>query len=77
LIAQSKNFKKITPFVQWRQNCVMTAGLIRMGLKIFFRHFGFCELWNPKSKKLILPIKGENFIMEFANFGSKIREFNR
>jgi hypothetical protein len=60
LIAQSKNFKKITPFVQWRQNCVMTAGLIRMGLKILFRHFGFFELWDTKSKKLILPFPTEN-----------------
>jgi len=59
LIAQSKNFKKIIPFVQWRQNSVMTAGLIRMGLRIFFRHFGFYELWDAKSKKLILPIQGK------------------
>lgn len=57
LIAQSKNFKKIIPFVQWRQNCAMTAGLIRMGLRIFFRHFGFSELWDAKSKKLNLPIR--------------------
>jgi len=60
LIAQSKNFKKISPFIQWRQNCIMTAGLIRMGLKILFRHFSFFELWDPKSKKLTLPIQGKN-----------------
>jgi len=60
LLAQSKKFKKISPFVQWRQNGVMTAGLIRMGLKILFRHFGFFELWNPKSQKLVLPIQSKN-----------------
>lgn len=60
LIAQSKNFRKISPFIQWRQNSVMTAGLIRMGLKILFRHFGFFELWDPKSQKLILPIQSKN-----------------
>jgi hypothetical protein len=60
LLSQSKNFDKISPFIQWRQNSVMTAGLIRMGLKILFRHFSFFELWNPKSKKLILPIQSKN-----------------
>ena len=29
-------------------------------LKILFRHFSFFELWDPKSKKLILPIQGKN-----------------
>ena len=52
--------EKISPFIQWRQNGVMTAGLVRMGLRILFRHFGFFELWDPKSKKLILPIQSKN-----------------
>ena len=55
VIAQSKNFKSIVPFIQWRKKSELTAGLIRMGLILFFRHFGFKVLWNPKSKKLIIP----------------------
>lgn len=62
LIAQSKNLKSISPFVQWRQDSVMTAGLIRMGLRIFFRHFGYSRLWNPKSKNLILPNRSKKSI---------------
>ncbi len=55
LIAQSKSFKTIVPFIQWRKQSELTAGLIRLGLIVFFRHFGFKRLWNPKSKKLIVP----------------------
>jgi hypothetical protein len=62
LIAQSKNFTTISPFIQWRQGNVITAGLIRLGLKILFRHFSFSELWDPKSKKLILPIASKKSI---------------
>lgn len=57
LIAQAKNFKSIVPVIQWRKQADLTAGLIRLGLVIFFRHFGFSRLWNPKSKKLIVPKK--------------------
>jgi hypothetical protein len=57
VIAQAKNFKSIVPFIQWRKQADLTAGLIRLGLIIFFRHFGFKMLWNPKSKKLIIPNK--------------------
>jgi hypothetical protein len=67
LIAQAKNLKYISPFVQWRQGHVMTAGLIRMGLKIFFRHFGYSQLWDPKSKNLILPIESKKLI-KFSKF---------
>ena len=57
LIAQSKSFNNIVPLIQWRRKSVLTAGLIQMGLKIFFRHFSFVTLWNPKSKKLNVPIQ--------------------
>ena len=55
LIMGSKKSEKFVPIIQWRAKSVITAGLVRKGLKLFFRQFTFSLLWNPKSKKLLLP----------------------
>jgi hypothetical protein len=60
LLAPSISFQNIVPLIQWRKKSILTAGLIRMGLKVFFRHFSFLKLWDPKSKKLILPTQHKN-----------------
>jgi len=53
-ILQNKAGNDLVPIIPWRNPKIVTAGLVRIGLKIFFRHFSFARLWNPKSKKLIL-----------------------
>jgi len=55
LIMGSEKNDNFVPFIQWRAKSIMTAGLVRKGLQIFFRQFTFSQLWNPKSKKLVLP----------------------
>lgn len=55
LIMDSDKNDNFVPFIQWRAKSVMTAGLVRKGLQLFFRQFTFSQLWNPKSKKLLLP----------------------
>lgn len=55
LIIGSKKDENFVPFIQWRAKSVMTAGLVRKGLQLFFRRFTFSQLWNQKSKKLVLP----------------------
>ena len=54
LAASTKN-RHCAPLIQWRVNKPVTAGLIRLGLKFYFRHFSFSQLWQPKSNKLIVP----------------------
>ena len=56
--AQNKE-RSLVPTIAWRRNSIMTAGLVRKGVHLFFRRFGFQLLWNPKGKKLIVP-KNEN-----------------
>lgn len=53
-ILQNKAGKSLVPIIPWRNPKIVTAGMVAIGLKIFFRHFSFGRLWNPKSKKLIL-----------------------
>ncbi len=55
VIVGNKKNQNFTPLIQWRVNKPITAGLVRQGLDLFFRHFGFYRLWEPKSKKLRLP----------------------
>jgi hypothetical protein len=55
LIMGSEKNDNFVPVIQWRANSVVTAGLVRKGLQFFFRQFTFSQLWNPKSKKLMLP----------------------
>jgi len=57
IVAVSKNNNALVPFIQWRVKSVITAGLVRKGLELFFRQFTFSRLWNPKSKKLILKME--------------------
>ena len=64
LVAVSKNNNVFVPIIQWRIKSVVTAGLVRKGLELFFRQFTFTpkadavsRLWNPKSKKLILKME--------------------
>jgi hypothetical protein len=55
LIMGSGKNDNFVPFIQWRAKSVITAGLVRKGLQFFFRQFSFSQLWNLKSKKLLLP----------------------
>jgi len=55
LIAAPKNNQNFVPVIQWRSKSPITAGLIRIGLQLFFRHFTFNQLWDLKCKKLRLP----------------------
>lgn len=55
VIAGAKKNQPLVPLIQWRVNRPITAGMLRKGLQFFFRHFSFCQLWEPKSKKLRLP----------------------
>ena len=55
LITAKKKNNSFVPQVAWRKNSNMTAGLVRLGIVIFFRRYGFSTIWNPKSKKLIVP----------------------
>ncbi len=54
LFAQSQKNQTIAPIIQWRVNKPITAGMVALGLQLFFRQFTFSRLWNQKSKKLIL-----------------------
>ena len=55
MIAASTKNRRFVPVLQWRVNKPVTAGLIRLGLKFYFRHFSFSQLWDQKSKKLNVP----------------------
>lgn len=55
VLAIAPKNRTFVPFISWRVNQPITAGLIRIGLQLFFRQFSFSRLWEPKSKKLILP----------------------
>ena len=55
LLAGSSGNHDFVPLIEWRVKSVVTAGLVRKGLQLFFRQFTFSRLWNQKSKKLILP----------------------
>jgi hypothetical protein len=50
-----KSSKDLTILVPWRKKAPITAGLVRGALELFIRRYGFAMLWQPKSKKLILP----------------------
>jgi len=52
VMADSTKNKSSVPVIQWRRDNPVTAGLVRVGLQFFFRHFSFSTLWNQKSKKL-------------------------
>jgi hypothetical protein len=54
LLAQSQKNQTIAPIIQWRVNKPITAGMVTIGLQLFFRQFTFSRLWNQKSKKLII-----------------------
>jgi hypothetical protein len=54
LVIAAKKEQHFVPFIQWRAKSVVTAGLVRKGIQFFFRQFTFSQLWEPKSKKLIL-----------------------
>jgi len=54
VLASAQKNRGFVPLVQWRVNRPVTAGLIRMGLQLFFRQFSFVQLWEPKSKKFVL-----------------------
>jgi len=55
LIAAPNKNQNFVPLIQWRSKSPVTAGLIRIGLQLFFRHFTFKQLWDLKYKKLRLP----------------------
>lgn len=55
VIAASTKNRCHLPIIAWRVNKPATAGLIRLGLRFYFRHFSFSQLWNPKSKKFEPP----------------------
>jgi hypothetical protein len=61
VIAQASKNQNFVPFIQWRVNKPLTAGLVRKSLIFFFRHFSFLQLWEPKSKKLLLPTQLKNY----------------
>jgi len=65
LVAASKKNKNFIPVIPWRAKSPITAGLVRIGLQLFFRHFTFNQLWDLKSKKLKLPKK--------LNTGTKLK----
>lgn len=54
VLAGAQKNRNFAPLIQWRVNRPVTAGLIRMGLQLFFRQFSFVQLWEPKSKKFVL-----------------------
>lgn len=60
VLAQASKNQNFVPLIQWRVNKPLTAGLLRKSLIFFFRHFSFLQLWEPKSKKLILPNQLKN-----------------
>lgn len=54
LLAETTKNQNLVPCIQWRVNKPVTAGMVKLGLQLFFRQFTFSRLWNPKYKKLIL-----------------------
>lgn len=54
IAAGSKTRQKRLPIIPWRKNKPITAGIVQMGLQLYFRQFTFRRLWNQKSKKLML-----------------------
>jgi hypothetical protein len=55
LVFGNKKKDNVVPYIAWRQKSPMTAGLMRKAIQLFFRRFTFSMLWEPKSKKLVLP----------------------
>jgi hypothetical protein len=55
LVFGNKKKENVVPYIAWRQKSPMTAGLMRKAIQLFFRRFTFSMLWEPKSKKLVLP----------------------
>jgi len=53
-IFHNKSGHALVPIIPWRNRKIVTAGIVALGLKIFFRHFSFSSLWSSKYKKLIL-----------------------
>lgn len=47
--------ENVVPNIAWRRKSPLTAGLMRKGIQLFFRRFTFSVLWEPKSKKLVIP----------------------
>ena len=54
LLAAAKSNQHAVPLIQWRKKQPITAGMMRLGLQLFFRQFTFLQLWDKKSKKLKL-----------------------
>ncbi len=46
LVAASKKNENFVPIIPWRVKSPITAGLVRIGLQLFFRHFTFYQLWD-------------------------------
>lgn len=55
LVLANKKNENVIPHIAWRQKSPLTAGLMRKGIQLFFRRFTFSMLWEPKSKKFVLP----------------------
>ena len=58
LVFGNKSKENVVPNSAWRQKSPLTAGLMRKGIQLFFRRFTFSVLWEPKSKKLVIPKNG-------------------
>jgi hypothetical protein len=50
-----RSTRELSTLIPWRTKSPATAGLVRNALVLFFRRYGFISLWQPKSKKLLLP----------------------
>ena len=50
-----RSTSELSALIPWRTKSPATAGLVRNALVLFFRRYGFITLWQPKSKKLLLP----------------------
>lgn len=55
LVFGNKKKENVVPHIAWRQKSPLTAGLMRKGIQLFFRRFTFSMLWEPKSKKFVIP----------------------
>jgi hypothetical protein len=54
IAAGSKTRQQALTIIPWRKRQPITAGMIQIGLQLFFRQFTFRQLWCKKSKKLML-----------------------
>lgn len=50
-------------FAPWIAGQPVTAGRVRLGLKIILGHFRIRDWWNPKSRKFRLP-EAEKYVHE-------------